>query len=278
MSTPATGNVPFEFTDPSTDGQVSIPLSAFSFDASGNLNGAPPWDTVIKQAPASSLLQYAQSQGLIVPAPTPSPIPAIIVQAADPLGAGNVITITIQNVVKSPSGDPTETTFDIVVTENDNYISLTCASIEAVLGSETTKGTQPGLLHAMDANPETTPIEILTPESLVLTSPGPYPLLEVPESGSPSGTAFTLEAKREGQDGAGTTVTISNVEGNNFDLTATLTQSATGLTTVTLQDQISNGLSYLINVKAPAGGFSPPAPATITLTAGATTGTLFAIQ
>src|SRR5260370_16336642 len=139
-----TGNGPLEFTD-SNGRQVSIPLTAFSFDAIGNLVVNANWKAIASAPPASALLAYMRAQGLIAPAPAPSPKPAAIIKAVGPGAAGNNIAILIENIAANP--DPTKTTFDIVVTETEDYTGLTAATIKSVLGTATTAGSQPGLPH-----------------------------------------------------------------------------------------------------------------------------------
>src|ERR1035441_3495570 len=154
----ATGNGPFEFTN-SSDKLVSIPLTALSFDASGNLVVNSDWQKVLGAPPADALLKYALAQGLITAAPTPSPKPAGIIKAAFPGQAGNNIVVTIPKVVPDP--DPTKTTFDIIVTETENYVGLTAATVQGVLGTAATAGSQPGLVHVSSvANPSLVPANL----------------------------------------------------------------------------------------------------------------------
>jgi hypothetical protein len=268
------GNGPLEFTS-SNGAQVSIPLSALQF-TNGTLSIKPTWtpnppysspDLAIIKA----LLQYLASQQLIVPAVAPSPKPAAIVNAADPGTAGNNIQVTVAIISSNP--DPTLTTFSIAVTETDKYTTLTAATIEGILGSDTVTGTQPGLVHVINAS--------IDPQGI--PTPGNYPLSVIPpatkasvsvyESSSPLSLVFALEAKKAGLDGSKTTVTIASVGGSAFDLTAVWTNTVFGVAIGTLQQSMADNFSYEITVQPPSGGvFSVPAPATANLSGG-TSGT-----
>jgi hypothetical protein len=259
-----TGNGPFEFTN-SNGSLVSIPLTAFSFDASGNLVVNTNWQAIAGAPPANALLAYARAQGLIVPAPAPSPKPAAIVKAVDPGPAGNNIAITILNVAANP--DPTKTAFDIEVTEAENYTGLTATGIKSVLGSATSPGSQPGLVRILSvANPTGTPAALastpLSGGSLTARS-------HLTVKDGSSADVFTLEARDVGSDGDLIHITITPA-GSNFDLTAQWTKTATGATIGTIQALVASHLSFEITTAPPSGGiFSAPAAVTTKLSGGA---------
>jgi hypothetical protein len=261
-----TGNGPFEFTD-SNNRQVSIPLTAFTFDAAGNLVVNPAWKTIASTAPADALLTYMRAQGIIEPAPAASPVPAAIIRAVDPGAAGNNIAVTVQNIAADP--DPNKTTFDIVVDETENYKSLTTATIQQVVGTENAAGSQPGLVLV---------------KSVVNASGTPATMAKTPLKGGGAGTrasldildagakiVFTLEARDPGADGDLINLTI-NTSGTTFSLTTEWNKTSTGLTTGTFPTQVASDLGYEVTAAAPAGGiFSVPRAATTHLTGGAGT-------
>jgi len=261
------GNGPIAFTDQSGK-MLLIPLSALTIDGN-TIQASPPYDKdEIRQ-----WLQYLVNIGSLTPGTAPSPKPAMVIQAADPGPAGNNIQVIFSNIVPDP-GDPTnaaKTTFDATVTEMDTYKGLSSDStspsfIKTVLGTD--KAPKSGLVHVLDAdNPS-------------LPKAGVYPLAgggasanssaQIP--GASSGTAFNVEAKKNGQDGDNTTVTISNVDATakTFTLTAVWTQSVTGMKLKDLPDKLQGSSKYEIIVNKPNGGdFAIPAPGTIGLSGGA---------
>lgn len=252
-----TGNGPFEFTN--SNGQlVSIPLAALGFDASGNLAVAAAWSSIAGAAPAGALLAYMRAQGLLVPAPAASPKPAAIIKAVDAGPAGNNITVAIQNIASKP--DPTQTTFDIVVTESESYPGLTATTILSVLGTASTPGSQPGLVHVTAA---ATGLPAAIPQTpLAGGAAGVKATL-------PVGTAFTLEARDPGADGDLIEVTI-NASATTFDLIVSWTKKTAGVTIGNFKLQVASDLGFEITAQPPAGGiFSVPSLATVNLGGGA---------
>ena len=274
-NTPASGNGPFEFTD-SQDRQVSIPLTAFAFDSNSKLVVDPSWQTVTQAQPAAGLLAYALAAGLIAPAASPAPFPAMIVKAADPGAVGNnlsgganiAIAVTISNIV--PASDPTQTTFSISVTETDIYTGLTCGSIESVLGSSAVSGSAPGLVRVAhnSVDPTGAPLEA---SGALAGSPARF---DVHGSGSPS-LVFTLAAKKSGADGTLTHIQVTPNTSSpppaveTFTLQASWTKTANAVTLATLVAAAQNQLGYEITLALPGGGaFSVPAAATTALSGG----------
>jgi hypothetical protein len=277
-NTLAAGSGPFEFTN-SNGKHISIPISAFSFDASGNLVVDPAWTAVTKIQPASGLLAYALAEGLIAPAPAPSPFPALLIKAADRGTGGNNITVTISAV--TPAADPTQSTFSITITENDVYPGLTAASITGILGSSSVSGStltsvvtgsSPGLVQVEDGTVYPNGAPVATTSSLV----GDPALLDVDGDGSPP-LVFTLLAKKGGADGALTQIDISldtaspPIPGpETFTLTASWTKTVTA-SLADLQTVIQNQLGYEVVVSLPgSGAFSVPAAGVSTLSGGTT--------
>jgi hypothetical protein len=273
-NTPATGTGPFEFTD-SQDKQVSIPLTAFSFDSTSKLIIDPSWQAVTGAQPAAALLAYALAEKLIKPAAAPSPFPAMILKAADPGWGGNYITVTISNVVPDaaspPSNDPTQATFNITVTETDIYSGLTAATIESVLGSSAVTGSSPALVRVLAGSVDPSGVPSVT--SGVLSGSPPH--LDVDGTGSPP-RVFTLIAKKAGVDSTLTHVQVTPNTSSppttpeTFTLQASWTKPPVTVTLATLQAEVSSQLGYEITVSLPASGaYSLPAAAATTLSGGA---------
>jgi hypothetical protein len=275
-NTPATGNGPFEFTDPQGH-QISIPLSAFSFDSSNAIVVDPAWTAVTGASPASELLAYAVKRKLIAPQPTATATPAMVVKAADSGKAGNNITVQISGVAANP--DPTLTTFTITVTETDTYTGLTAATIQSVLGTcnsaatPVTTGSSPGLVQVLSGSVDTTGSP--SPATAVLS--GDPAKVDIDGSGSPA-RVFTLVAKKAGAAGSSIRVNVSPVVlsppvagPETFNLTATLQQSVSGVTIGTLATAVASNLGYEITVSTPgSGAFSVPAASSVTLSGGDT--------
>ena len=261
----ATGNGPFEFTN-SSDKLVSIPLTALSFDASGNLVVNSDWQKVLGAPPADALLKCALAQGLITAAPTPSPKPAAIIKAAFPGQAGNNLVVTIPKVVPDP--DPTKTTFDIIVTETENYVGLTAATVQGVLGTAATAGSQPGLVHVSSvANPSLVPAN-LPKTPLASGSPSLKASLLINDGSSTPKPVFTLEARDLGADGNLIQITITS-SGTTFSLTAKWEQTAAAVKSADFLSTVATKFGYQITALAPSGGvFSAPSAGATNLSGG----------
>jgi hypothetical protein len=262
------GNGPIAFTE--QGGQmILIPLSALILDGNA-IQANPPYNT----DEILQWLRYLVKTGSLTAGPTPAPKAAMTIQAADPGLAGNNIQVVFSNIVPDPA-DPTnadKTTFDASITETDTYNGLSFDSaspsfIKTVLGTETVTGTKPGLVHIKDADTPSLP----KAGSYPLTGGGAATKSSVQIPGDPSGNAFQVEAKKIGQEGRNTTVTISNVDSSakTFTLIAVWTQTVAGIKRGSLPGELQ-GNQYEIKVDKPAGGdFAIPAPGPIGLSGGA---------
>lgn len=271
-----------EFTD-ANGNQVSIPLSALQF-VNGSLGvNSSIWSPFTsypadEQALINDLLAYASDQGLITPAVVPAPKPALTVKAVSSGSMGNNIQVTVA-VHPAASGDPTQATFDITVTETDTWAGLGLGTIESVLGSDKSTGSTPGLVHVVDGTVTATVTDLPANNQNYTLSDAHTPSARANVTDQPAGagkTVFTLEAKSAGDDGNHTSVTISQVDAvkKTFTLAATWTKPALkGLTTADVITQVQSSLGYDIAVSAPASGIiSVPAAtgsSTIQLSGGA---------
>jgi hypothetical protein len=265
----ALGSGPIGFTDPANGNQVLIPLSALAFDAGGNLLPATSYSQAIQ-----SWLQYLAARGEITPAPAAPPQTALVIKAADAGVAGNNIRFEVTDLQPDPQmpNDPTRDTFSVKVTETETYPGLTPATIKAVLGTEKAAGTQPGLVHVLEADTPAFPKPI-GPTALQNGDATTKAKLAV--GGDPGGTAFNLEARKVGTDGNAVkvAVAVSKADPNNptFTLTGTWTKTATAVTAATFQTAMQ-AMSYDVVVAPPDGGqFLVPAAGSVALSGGAET-------
>lgn len=267
-NTPATGNGPFEFTN-SQGEQVSIPLSAITFDSSGQPIVDPAWNSHVSSDPGKTLLKYAVKDGLIKPRPSPSPFPAMVIRAADPGAGGNHITVAV-NVQAAPSSppiaDPMFVPFDLQITQTDVYANQTASTIATALSGGG------GLVQIVG------PVNSSgVPSTQSGSLSGSPPQFQVMGSGSPSGPVFVLAAKRVDPSASLTNVKVEpNVSSppgqgdETFTLTVTWSKTVSGITLATLESDVQSGLGYEITaIKPGSGAYSVPGPGSTTLSGGA---------
>jgi hypothetical protein len=270
------GNGPFEYTDPTSGKQVSIPLSALFFDPSNNNQlsiNSTQWTPAVPAFVAKLLGNLAQQQ-IIVPVPVASPKPAMVITAKDPGSAGNNIQVVI--AIASPNIDPTQVKFSVTVTETESYkrLSLNSTSnnyIETILGSDTVQSQSPGLVHVLHASLGATGTPA-TATPFKAASTNAKAQSDVKTADATPKTLFTLEAKKKGKDGELTSViSIGPNAGDptTFDLSVQWTKQATNLTLANVQGNTAAALYYEVAVSAPPSGiFSIPAAGTVQLTGG----------
>lgn len=288
MSTTPTvlGNVPLEYTDPVTGKQVSIPLSALKF-TNGQLkvdtgtwpnppNPPSPTPPYIKLPDfVNSMLTNLAQQGVIIPAPTPSPKPAMVVTAQDPGSAGNNIVLTF--AVTTPNLDPTQVKFSMTVTETETYKKLTLTSgkpnyVETVLGSDTVTSPTPGLAHVIHASLGATGTPSLAnTTAFKAASPTAKAQSDVKSTDATPKLLFTLEAKKAGKDGELTSVLSvgpNTDDASLFDLSIQWTRQITNLTLANVAAN-TGPLGYEVTVAAPSSGiFSIPQANSVQLSGG----------
>ncbi len=269
----AVGDGPIEFTD-SSGRQFVIPLSALEFDDSNNLTAnAWPGYTAHK-AELDPYLKYLLKEGFIQRGSSSPQKQAMVVKAADPGSAGNNLQIAFTNIKPDP-GDPTnaaKTTFDAVISEQETYSLLGIDSsnpnfLKTVLGTETITGSQPGAVHALDADTPKLP----KAGEYTLSGGGNTTPSSVKIPANSSGDAFNLAARKNGADGDNTKVVISNVDttANTFSMDVTWSKTITGTKVGDLPAKLQD-TGYAIQVDAPdGGGFALPAAGTYGLHGGA---------
>ncbi len=261
------GNGPIAFTK--QGGQMLlIPLSALTLDGK-TIQANPPYneDEILQW------LQYLVHSGVLTAGPTPAPKPAMTITAADPGSAGNYIQVTFSNIVLNLA-DPKKTTFDAIITETDTYDKLSIDPdseffISKMLGTETKAGSKPGLVHIKDADTPSLPKKEDNDYKLISGSDTQNSIVPIPHDSSSD--AFHVEAKKPGEDGDNTTVTISNVNASakTFTLVAVWNHKITSITLKNLEKDLQ-GSGYEIKVAKPTGGdYAIPAPGTISLSGGA---------
>ena len=270
-NTRATGNGPFEFTS-SAGKQISIPLTAFSFDANGNIVVDPAWQLLTTVPPGSLFLAQAVKEKSLAPAAVPSPFPAMVIKAADAGSGGNniTVTVTVSSVVTSPpTNDPTLVPFSLAISEVDNYKGLTAATVESVLGSSVVTGSSPGLVQVVHGSVDATGV----PKAQTGSLSGSPAEFDAVSGGSP-GTVFTLMAKKSGDSGP-TKITITPdvtsppSPNPTFSMQVSWSKTVSGITLPNLQAMVQSGLGYEITVSKPSSGaFSVPASGVTALSGG----------
>ena len=266
VNIPALGGSPVAFTDINGN-QREIPLSQLYFDTHGiNATNWPPYYSY--KPTVDSWLAYLVAQGLLVPGTQPAGKPALVIAAREAGAAGNAVTVTFAN--PTPNADPKAATVDVTVTARQSWSLLTATSLETVLGTGPTTGTQPGLVFLTGPAPAAGTIPV---EGTVKATGSPAEFA-IPKQGD--GTAFTLEAlfnsDADAADAALLTVTVADVDAalGSFSLIVDWTKSQKA---VSLDDLLNkNPFAFLVSFAAPDGGLiGPPNAGTIALQGGADT-------
>jgi hypothetical protein len=272
MPSAVLGSGPIGFTD--TNGkQQSIPLSLLYFD--NGLVKADKWPLYpANTAVVDALLKSLVAGEFLKPAPAPPPKPAIILKAAIPGIRGNTIQVTFSNIVAGAT-PPTSTTFEAEITAKAIYSALSFdpnspSFIGKVLGVEVS-GTSPGLVRVKQPAPSTA----VPPKTITISKPlvreGASPRSSLSVDGDPSGTAFTLEAWKEGADGDNIKIAIPDVDSVAQTFTLVVEWIQPKITSIALTDLPSKlaGTEFVIQVSQPEGAdFGIPSPGTIVLSGG----------
>jgi hypothetical protein len=267
--TAALANGPVTFTD-NAGRQVLVPNSAIYFDAGGKIQ-ADKWPLyAANKALLDPWLNYLARSGAIVPDTTAPPKVAMVIKAADAGAAGNNIQVAFSNV-QADANNPGNSKMDVTVTERNTYQGLKLNTIKSVIGTDTTQGSQPGLVHLKGAADPTD-----------LPKEGDYQLQggddATPKAASKGvtkdaggGDAFTLEAKRPGQDSNNIVVTVKDLDktAGTFTLVAVYKRSSAAIKVSDFPAASPTGYAYELAVTPPSGGaLSAPAPGTVTLSGG----------
>jgi hypothetical protein len=260
----ALGSAPVSFLD-ANGKQYFIPLAWISYtSATGSPAVAPlwpGWGTTAASAQKSAVATWVgllATEGFINPAPVPPALPAFTITAHAVGATGNDITISLNS--QNPDGSLNVTVSTTQIYTGLNYDPAKTNSIEELLGTNATNGTQPGLAY------------VGTKLTAVPAAAGATKFTQ-PGAGKPFqfllGTGGVLLPTNSPTDNdAGLiTATIANVVGDTFDLTLAWSKTVTNVTPATL----GSSFAYLITVKAPASGFgsTPAVPSTVTLVGGA---------
>jgi hypothetical protein len=245
------GNGPISFFNTATRGQVSIPLSALIFDG-GKLTisqDAGRADlTALLGSGLSTWLDYQVSQGFVSPAPSTPAAQALVFKAADAGVTGNDVTVAIAY----SSGTPKK--YTATATKIDRYTGLTKDNIVSILGMGAKVGSQPGLVQVKDQ-----PLSTLTLAPNPTVS-GPAPAGDVGKQAGftvtfSAGNTLTFLASKAGVEGNDISITVSDVVGATFSLTATWTKATAAIdTTVPTPATAFDVLGYVLKVSAPPSG------------------------
>lgn len=269
MPSQVIGNGPIGFTD-SNGSQRFIPLSVLEFSDSGI--DASKWSLyTANKTIVDALLRELVDNDFLRPGPSPPAKPAMILKAAVPGAAGNNIQVAFSNL-KVDTTTPANTTFDATITAKDTYpgISYDSASpafIKKVLGTETLNGTSPCLIRVRDADtpskPQEKPYDLMGGNATKKSSKG--------IDGDPTGTAFTVEAWKNGGEGNSITVKISDVDSvkKTFTLVVELKQpTIPGLKLSDLPGDLEGSGIVLAVTRPQEGNFALPTLGTVGLRGG----------
>jgi hypothetical protein len=273
--TPAVLNAPIEFTD-DNGAQVQIPSSVLSFD-DGKAKVDAAWPKYAPNAKViDALLEILVEDGLIRPAPVPPADEALVVIAKDPGIFGNEIEVEFSDVHKDPA-DPTKTRLDATVTERNTFTGLSPngpePKLKSILGTSVNGGVGRTLAFVKGATPPALPKngQYAFAGSGAGGNTAPFEA-DVPDTATPAGTAFKLEAKRADPGAKATTVTITNSTpgtggaGGSFDLELVWTKTVTDVEPADLDA----AFDYEVDVTPPPGKpLKAPAPGTLGLSGGA---------
>ena len=272
MSTQVLGSGPVGFTN-SDGNQVFIPLSALYFDADGQIK-ADKWNsyTAKNKNTVDVLLKQLVESGFILPR-TDTPIKsAMQIEAALSGAAGNHIQVDFSNIVVD-SITPANSTFDCTITAKDTYLDLSFDStsssfIKKVLGTETITGIMSSMVRIKDAHTPSLP----KLDSYVLTGGSVTAKASKVIDGNSSGTAFTLEAWKNGTDGQYITATIPQVDATAKTFTLVVEWKRPVITGIKVADLPAKlvGDGLVLKVSKPKDSeFAIPAAGTIILNGGA---------
>ena len=269
MPSKVIGNGPIGFTD-SKGNQRFIPLSVLEF--SDSEIDASKWSLYkANKTIVEALLRELVDNDFLRPGPSAPPKPAMILKAAFPGAAGNNIQVAFSNL-KVDTTTPANTTFDARITAKDTYLGLSYDSaspafIKKVLGTETLTGTSPCLIRVRDAETPSQPQK----KSYPLSGGNATKKSSKGIDGDPTGTAFTVEAWKNGDEGNSITATISDVDDatKTFKLVVELKQTPiTGIKLSQLPIKLA-GSGIVLEVKKPVGGdYALPALGTVGLSGG----------
>ena len=259
---PAIFSGPIEIMDVSSGKQVALPLSDVFFLGT-QINAQGTIYTNNKKA-FDDFLGHLVKTGAITAGPPPPTQPVMVVKAKTPGSSGNAVLLEFKNF--DTGANPK---FDAAVSETDTYTSLQPDKVQTVLGSTASNGSRPGLVFV----PGTAPAATAIPKAGVYTLAGATAATADIPLNTGSGTAFKVQAKGDGADGALTSVEIKDVDttASTFTLVATWKKAAAAKIAPA---DIGTTFAYEITVAPPQGAAAvgTPAPGAFTLSGGADAG------
>jgi hypothetical protein len=255
----AASPIPFS----SSDGKYFlIPLSTIYLDASGIVK-ADRWPLYATyQAIIDPLILNLRSSGVLEPGPEPPHKPAFQATAKTPGTSGIDLEIKIANVVPNKANPPASVA-DVTISETDTYPGIANDKLLDIIGNAANGGTRPGLVFVSSAAPTLLPSA--GNYAMAAANPGDPAKADVPKNGG-AGTAFTLQTRDGGPDAPSVAIQIKDVDTaqNTYTLVAswTKTQNAIAISALTA------AFAYVVDIKAPPGGFLAPAEGKTTLSGG----------
>lgn len=240
-----------------------IPLSALYVDQSGVVK-ADRWPgyNALNSGIIAPLVAQLQSDGILVAGPAPQSKPAFSATAKTPGTTGVDVEITIANVAAN-AGNPPASTADVTVTETDTYSGVAVDKLVDTIGSSANGGKRPGLVFVSSALPTGLPAAGNYP--MHAANPGDPATADIPLNAG-GGNAFTLKTRDGGGDAPNVAIQIKDLDAvhNTYTLLARWTKIQNALAMTGL----AAAFAFVVDIKAPSGGFLAPAESTTQLGGG----------
>ena len=256
---PATVNGPIELMD--NNGKLlSLSISDVFFN-NGSVSAKGAIYTA-NQTLFDPFLKHLVTTGFIQPGPAPATKPVMVLKAKTPGANGNAIGVQFTNF--SSDADPK---FDATVSESETYTGLTGATIQSILGTSASNGKRRGLIFVPGAAPAATVDPNPGVYTLAIAGAATAATADIPLN-TGAGTAFTVQAKGDGDDGSLTTAEIKDLDTTAHTFTVVAKWSKTAAQV--LPAGLATAFAYEVDVAAPPGGsLGTPAPGSAVLSGGA---------
>jgi hypothetical protein len=233
-----------------------IPLSALYVDRNGVVQ-ADRWPVYVQHPEYGGIINAVvaqlQSSGILAAGPAPQSKPAFSATAKTPGATGVDVEIAIANVAAN-AGNPPASTADVTVTETDTYTGVAADKLIDNVGSTANGGTRPGLVFVSSAPPAGFPAAGNYP--MHPANPGDPATADIPLNAG-GGNAFTLKTRDGGADAPNVAIQIKDLDvaHNVYTLIAKWNKSQNALA----MTDLAAAFAYVVDIKAPAGGFLAPA-------------------
>lgn len=259
---PFVSSNPISFSD--KDGKHHlIPLSALPFDSEGKLlEKKEDWPLLgDQQALLGPYLEQLLKSGAIWQGSEPAVKPALKVTAVTPGTTGVLIELEFSEVEVNETA-PGDSKVSVTVTETNTYTGLSLDKLIETLGDGTKKGTHPGLVFVGTADPA---LPKAGAYKFIDGEPNSAAKANIPKGADSNETAFTLQARSQGEDGDNITVEVKDNNAQTFALVVAWTKKAEKKPVNLIADEFA----FVVEIKPPDGGYRAPAEGKVVLKGGA---------